>query len=78
MFDTFSLGARINKGLTVRGAQMHEQRHIPLLLERMERGSWSPSTWPPHVLPLSEGPEGYRIFIDKKDDCVRNVFLPHG
>ncbi|MCF2435539.1 hypothetical protein LV779_17030 [Streptomyces thinghirensis] len=28
----------INKGLTVRGAQMHGQRYIPMLLERMAVG----------------------------------------
>jgi hypothetical protein len=33
--DKFPLGAMMSKGLTVRGAQMHGQRYIPMLLERM-------------------------------------------
>jgi threonine dehydrogenase-like Zn-dependent dehydrogenase len=28
----------MNKGLTVRGAQMHGQRYIPMLLERIAAG----------------------------------------
>ena len=28
----------MNKGLTVRSAQQHGQRYIPMLLERMRRG----------------------------------------
>jgi threonine dehydrogenase-like Zn-dependent dehydrogenase len=31
-----------------------------------------------HVMPLDQAPEGYRIFKEKEDGCVRSVFLPHG
>ncbi|MDN3026949.1 hypothetical protein [Streptomyces sp. S.PB5] len=27
-------------------------------------------------LPLSEGARGYRVFRDRRDGCVRAVFLP--
>jgi threonine dehydrogenase-like Zn-dependent dehydrogenase len=30
-----------------------------------------------HVMPLDRAPEGYRIFRDKEDNCVRAVFLPN-
>ncbi|GAB3529493.1 hypothetical protein [Arthrobacter monumenti] len=29
-----------------------------------------------HVMPLQEGPKGYDIFKNKKDNCVRAVFQP--
>jgi threonine dehydrogenase-like Zn-dependent dehydrogenase len=29
-----------------------------------------------HVMPLDEGPQGYQMFKDKQDNCVRAVFLP--
>jgi len=28
-------------------------------------------------MPLDEAPEGYRIFKEKEDNCVRAVFLPN-
>ena len=75
--DKFPLGALMNKGLTVRGAQMHGPRYIPMLLERMERGELVSEYLATHVMPLDESPEGYRLFKEKEDDCVRAVFLPH-
>jgi threonine dehydrogenase-like Zn-dependent dehydrogenase len=72
----FPLGALMNKGLTVRGAQIHGQRYIPMLLERMARGELVTEYLATHVMPLAEAPEGYRIFKQKEDNCVRAVFLP--
>lgn len=31
-----------------------------------------------HVMPLDQGPEGYRMFKEKEDGCVRAVFRPAG
>jgi threonine dehydrogenase-like Zn-dependent dehydrogenase len=75
--DKFPLGALMNKGLTVRGAQMHGQRYIPMLLERMARDELVTEHLATHVMPLDQAPDGYRIFKEKTDNCVRAVFLPH-
>jgi threonine dehydrogenase-like Zn-dependent dehydrogenase len=77
IIDKFPLGALMNKGLTMRGAQMHGQRYIPMLLERMARGELVTEHLATHVMPLADAPEGYRIFKEKEDNCVRSVFLPH-
>ena len=74
--DSFPAGALVNKGLTVRGAQMHGQRYIPMLLERMERGEILTEHLATHVLPLDEGPRAYDLFKEKKDGCVRAVLRP--
>jgi threonine dehydrogenase-like Zn-dependent dehydrogenase len=76
MVDKFPLGALMNKGLTLRSAQMHGQRYIPMLLDRMERDELVTEHFATHVLPLDEGPTGYRLFKQKQDDCVRAVFTP--
>jgi threonine dehydrogenase-like Zn-dependent dehydrogenase len=75
--DKFPLGALMNKGLTVRGAQMHGQRYIPMLLDRMARDELVTEHLATHVMPLDKAPDGYRIFKEKRDDCVRAVFLPN-
>lgn len=74
--DKFPLGAVMNKGLTVRSAQQHGQRYIPMLLERMERGELTTEHLATHVMPLDQGPWGYEIFQKKLDGCVRAVFQP--
>ena len=76
--DKFPLGAVMNKGLTVRSAQQHGQRYIPMLLQRMERGELVTEHLATHTMPLSEGPAGYRMFKNKTDDNIRSVFLPAG
>jgi threonine dehydrogenase-like Zn-dependent dehydrogenase len=74
--DKFPLGAVMNKGLTLRGAQMHGQRYIPMLLERMARGDLVTEHLATHTMTLDDGQRGYDIFKDKTDGCVRTVFTP--
>ncbi|HWG99279.1 MAG TPA: zinc-dependent alcohol dehydrogenase [Pilimelia sp.] len=77
LVDKFPLGALMNKGLTLRAAQQHGHRYIPMLLERMRRGELVTEHLATHVMPLDEAPAGYRMFKDKTDHNVRSVFLPH-
>ncbi|MFC6084579.1 zinc-dependent alcohol dehydrogenase [Sphaerisporangium aureirubrum] len=74
--DRFPLGAMMNKGLTVRGAQQHGQRYIPRLLDLIDRGELRTSHLATHTMPLTEAPRGYEMFKNKRDGCVRAVFRP--
>ena len=74
--DKFPLGALMNKGLTLRGAQQHGHRYIPMLLDRMARDELKAEHLATHVMPLTEAPQGYAMFKEKTDGCVRAVFVP--
>ena len=76
LVDRFPLGAMMNKGLTVRAAQQHGQRYIPMLLERMARDELTTEHLGTHELPLADGARGYTLFKQQADDCVRTVFRP--
>jgi threonine dehydrogenase-like Zn-dependent dehydrogenase len=76
LVDKFPLGAVMNKGLTIRSAQVHGQRYIPMLLDRMQRGELVTEHLATHVLPLDQAPRGYELFGRKLDGCVRSVFVP--
>jgi threonine dehydrogenase-like Zn-dependent dehydrogenase len=78
LVDKFPLGAVMNKALTLRGAQMHGHRYIPEILQRMARGEVETAHLATHVMPLDQGPDGYRMFKEKEDGCVRAVFRPAG
>lgn len=78
LVDKFPMGALMNKGLTLRGAQQHGERCIPMLLERMATGELKTAHLMTHPMPLDEGPRGYDYFKNKKDGCVRAVFQPDG
>ncbi|RJK97951.1 zinc-dependent alcohol dehydrogenase [Vallicoccus soli] len=74
--DKFPLGAVVNKGLTVRGAQMHGHRYIPRILERMAAGEVTTEHLETHTVGLEDAPRGYAMFKDKEDGCVRSVVVP--
>lgn len=76
--DRFPLGALMNKGLTLRGAQMHGQKYIPTLLDLMARDELTPEYLATHVLDLEDGAEAYRLFKEKDDGCLRAVLRPGG
>jgi threonine dehydrogenase-like Zn-dependent dehydrogenase len=76
LVDKFPMGALMNKGLTMRGAQQHGHRYIPMILERMARGELDASHLLTHPMSLEDGPRGYELFKHKQDGCVRAVFQP--
>jgi threonine dehydrogenase-like Zn-dependent dehydrogenase len=76
LVDKFPMGALMNKGLTMRGAQQHGHRYIPMILERMARGELDASHLLTHPMSLEDGPKGYELFKHKRDGCVRAVFQP--
>lgn len=74
--DKIPFGAAFNKGLTLKMGQTHMQRYMRPLLERIERGEIDPAFVITHRLPLEDAPAGYRIFRDKRDDCIKVVLRP--
>jgi threonine dehydrogenase-like Zn-dependent dehydrogenase len=76
--DKFPMGAFMNKGLSMGSAQQHGERYIPMLLERMVSGELKTAHLMTHPLTLDEGPRGYDLFKNKKENCLRSVFAPNG
>lgn len=77
LIDKFPMGAAMNKGLTLRMGQMHAQKYIPRLLEHVANGDVDPSYLLTHKLSLDDGPEGYKMFKHKTEECIRSVFEPN-
>ncbi len=76
LLDKFPMGAAMNKGLRFRMGQMHGQKYAPRLLKHIAAGDVDPSFLLTHKLSLREGPEGYQMFKNKSDHCVRVAFDP--
>ncbi|WP_433126256.1 alcohol dehydrogenase catalytic domain-containing protein [Micromonospora sp. CA-240977] len=74
--DAFPLGAVTDRRLTLRGAGRPDLRDVPMLLDRMARGELRTEHLATHRLPLAHGPQGYALFRDRADGCVRAVFTP--
>jgi threonine dehydrogenase-like Zn-dependent dehydrogenase len=71
--DKFPMGAIVNRALTIRSGQTHVHRYLRPLLERIERGEIDPSFVITHRLGLDQAAEGFAMFNDKVDDCLKVV-----
>ncbi len=74
--DKVPLGAAFNKGLTMKMGQTHVQRYLRPLLDRIQKGEIDPSFVITHRMNLSEAPQAYETFKNKKDNCIKVVLKP--
>jgi threonine dehydrogenase-like Zn-dependent dehydrogenase len=74
--DKVPYGAFVGKGLTMKSGQTHVQRYLQPLLEKIEKGEIDPSFIITHRIPLSDAPEAYKTFRDKKDGCIKVFMTP--
>lgn len=71
--DKFPIGAVVNRSLTIRSGQTHVHRYMRPLLQRIENGDIDPRFIITHRMPLEAAPEGYAMFTNKEDDCLKIV-----
>jgi threonine dehydrogenase-like Zn-dependent dehydrogenase len=76
LIDKFPMGSFMNRSLTMRTGQCHVQRYWGKLLERIENGDIDPSFVITHRMRLDDAPNGFGIFNDKQDDCIKIVMKP--
>ena len=56
--------------------QTHVHRYLQPLMNLVEAGKIDPTFIITHRLKLEEAPQGYQIFNNKKDDCIKIVMTP--
>jgi threonine dehydrogenase-like Zn-dependent dehydrogenase len=76
--DKVPMGAAFNKGLTFKMGQMHGQRYMPMLVEKVVNSELDPSFVFSHFLPLTESKRGYELFKHKHENCTKVMFKPFG
>ena len=76
MVDKIPMGQAMNKGLTFRMGQTHVNRWTDDLLKRIEEGQIDPSFVITHTAKLEDGPEMYKLFRNKQDNCIKVVLKP--
>jgi threonine dehydrogenase-like Zn-dependent dehydrogenase len=74
--DKIPLGALMNKGLTLKTGQTHVQRYFQPLLERIQNDEIDPSFVITHRLPLADATNGFEMFVNKQEDCIKVVLTP--
>jgi threonine dehydrogenase-like Zn-dependent dehydrogenase len=74
--DKFPMGSVMNRSLTIKTGQCHVQRYIKPLFERIQKGEIDPSFVITHRLSLDEAPNGYDMFLNKENECLKVVLKP--
>jgi threonine dehydrogenase-like Zn-dependent dehydrogenase len=76
LLDKMNFGAAFAKGLTFKMGQTHVHRYLRPLLERIQAGEIDPSFVITHRMGLDDAPQGYKIFGDRADGCIKIVLTP--
>lgn len=74
--DKFPMGALMNRSLTIKSGQAHVQRYLQPLLGKIQEGAIDPSFVITHRLRLSDAPQAYHLFNEKREDCMKVVMTP--
>jgi threonine dehydrogenase-like Zn-dependent dehydrogenase len=74
--DKFPMGSFMNRSLTMKTGQCHVHRYMKPLLARIQNGDIDPSFVITHRMRLDDVADGYRMFSEKQDDCVKIVMTP--
>jgi threonine dehydrogenase-like Zn-dependent dehydrogenase len=74
--DKIPMGSLMNRSLTIKTGQCHVQRYMKPLLQRIQKGEIDPSFVITHTLPLEQAPQGYSMFVNKQDNCMKVVLKP--
>jgi threonine dehydrogenase-like Zn-dependent dehydrogenase len=71
--DKFPMGAIVNRSLTLRSGQCHVHRYMRPLLEKIQNGDIDPTFIITHRMRLDDAAQGYEIFGNKEDECLKIV-----
>jgi threonine dehydrogenase-like Zn-dependent dehydrogenase len=74
--DKFPMGAIVNKGLTIRSGQTHVHRYMRPLLDLIRKGQIDPTFIVTHRMSLDDAANGYDLFANKQENCVKVVLKP--
>ncbi len=74
--DKFSMGAVMQKGLTVKTGQTHVQRYLPALLAAILDGKIDTTFLISHRMALEDAPQAYKMFHDQQNEVTKVVLKP--
>ncbi len=75
--DKFPFGSVMNRSLTIRTGQCHVHRYMQPLLDLIRKGEIDPSFVITHKMRLDDAPQGYAMFNNKENGCIKVVLTPN-
>lgn len=75
--NSFPIGDIFSKGITIKGGQALIQNYLDELLKYIKQGKLRADDIITHSLTLNEAMEGYRLFGQREESCVKVILKPH-
>ncbi len=75
-YDNFPLHQIFDKGIKIRAGQAPVHKYIDNLADMVVTGKVKLNDIITHHMPLIQAPEAYKMFNDKKDNCVKVILKP--
>jgi len=72
----FPIGPFMEKSITMRGGQVFVQKYWETLLGFIQEGKLDPTFLITHKLPFTKASEGYKMFCNHEDECVKVLLKP--
>ncbi len=69
------IGNVVNKGITIRANQASVKRLLPRLINHVQNGVLNPKGLITHRIPLEDVADGYRLFSEKLDNCIKPLLI---
>jgi threonine dehydrogenase-like Zn-dependent dehydrogenase len=74
--NNFPIGALMEKGLRMRGSQVHVQHYWKIVLPLIQSGQFDPTSIITHRFALDRIVEAYDLFDNARDNAVKIVLKP--
>jgi threonine dehydrogenase-like Zn-dependent dehydrogenase len=74
--DKVPFGSIMNRSLKIKTGQTHVQHYMKPLLDHIQNGDIDPSFVITHRMKLEEAPDGFQMFNNKEDNCIKIVLRP--
>jgi threonine dehydrogenase-like Zn-dependent dehydrogenase len=72
----FPIGPFMEKSITMRGGQVFVQKYWETLLGFITEGKFDPTFLITHTLPFTKAADGYKMFCNHEDGCVKVLLKP--
>ena len=76
IYNMFPLGELFSRNITVKMGQAPVIHYMPMLFDKIVKGEIDPTDIITHRLPLIEAANGYKIFDEKQDNCIKVILKP--
>lgn len=76
LYNVFPLGPFFARNVILKMGQAPARSYMDIIYHQLANSELDPSDIITHTLPLDEASQGYKLFNDREDDCIKVILKP--